>query len=850
MQRDNFIKLDPASGQLPVKPLALEAFLATVLPEHGQFATFWSGTKKHYWAGSHEELAALITGAGSRTDNYFAVASFRTSQNRKAINVASVKAFFIDIDAGKEKLAKHGPDKVYADRDAAFVALQQFVEDTALLPTLVVSSGEGLHVYFALDVAITAEIWHPIAKRLQACCLARALKVDVGVTTDAARILRAPGTLHKNGRRVEVLDLPWTRGPYTLEELSDAIGPDETPPRRPSGAAARQAPRPYLPETPEFVGLMQRALVAIPAEVGKGCDRHVWMRVCFGTLATRWSCATDLIRTWSESGGDDFDDHEFEALVNSEKGEPTEGEVTPFSVFKTATEFGWQEDWPSLTREDRVAATYNIQEVWPEPEPIAVPLPQVKPLKTNLLPECMRAYVDDQTELMQTPPDFLAVSLMVCFAATIGNRIAIAPKSLDTSWLVVPALWGGLIGRPGVLKSPSVSRATSFVDLLEKQMVKSFDQQLQKYKMDKMAYAIWEAKAKKDLGAGNSITPMQEPEEPKPERLLINDSTFQKLTDVLLASPCGVLVCRDELTGLLESLRAQGQEQARAGYLEAWNGLGSYRVDRVGRGSFVIPRMFLCMLGGIQPGKLEPYIVGATQGGAQDDGLLQRFQLLVWPEMPETWTNVDRTPDWDAADAVNETFKYLRTLDPVQVGAEVDPTDSRPAFLQLAPDAQQAFDQWREKLEIKLRSGDLRPALEAHLSKYRSLIPALALVIHLADRGTGPVTISALVKAIFLSDYLWSHARRVYACVTHAQAFSANSLAERIKAGKLKDGFTARSIQRHGWQHLSTAEDVRDALDWLVDAKWLRAVPKGSGSAGGKPTETYVINPKVKTEGG
>lgn len=848
MKRDNFIKLDPASGQLPVKPLALGAFLATVLPAQGQFATFWSKAKEHHWAGSHEELAALITGAGSRTDNYFAVACFKTRLSREGINVELIQVFSIDIDAGEQKLAKHGPKQVYADRDAAFIALQEFVEATGLLPTLVVSSGEGLHVYFALDVAIPVHIWKPIAKRLQALCLNRRLKIDTGVTTDQARVLRAPGTLHKNGRSVEVLDLPWTRGPYTLEEISDAIGPDDTPPRRPTGAAARQAPHPYLPESPEFVGLMQRALAATPAEVDKGCNRQVWMRVCFGALATRWSCATDLIRTWSESGGSDFDEDDFETLVNSEKGEPTEGEVTPFSVFTIAEEFGWQEDWRGLTSVDRVAAMYNLQEEWPEPEPIGAPLPQVKPLKTKLLPECMRAYVDDQTELMQTPPDFLAVSLMVCFAATIGNRIAIAPKSLDTSWLVVPALWGGLIGRPGVLKSPSVNRATSFVDLLEKEMVKSFEQKLQQHKLEKMAYAAWEAKAKKEMGAGRSVTPMPEPEEPKPERLLVNDSTFQKLTDVLLASPRGVLVCRDELTGLLESLRAQGQEQARAGYLEAWNGLGSYRVDRVGRGSFVIPRMFLCMLGGIQPGKLEPYIVSATQGGAGDDGLLQRFQLLVWPDMPETWTNVDRAPDWDAADAVDETFKYLRALDPVQVGAKVDVTDTRPAFLQLAPDAQAAFDQWREKLEIKLRSGDLRPALEAHLSKYRSLIPALALVIHLADRGTGPVTKAALVKAILLSDYLWSHARRVYACVTHAQAFSANSLAERIKAGKLKDGFTARSIQRHGWQHLSTAEDVRDALDWLVDAKWLRAVPKTSGNTGGKPTETYVINPKVKTE--
>jgi hypothetical protein len=30
-------------------------------------------------------------------------------------------------------------------------------------------------------------------------------------------------------------------------------------------------------------------------------------------------------------------------------------------------------------------------------------------------------------------------------------------------------------------------------------------------------------------------------------------------------------------------------------------------------------------------------------GGIGDDGLLQRLQLAVWPDIPATWTNVDRS---------------------------------------------------------------------------------------------------------------------------------------------------------------------------------------------------------------
>ena len=56
----------------------------------------------------------------------------------------------------------------------------------------------------------------------------------------------------------------------------------------------------------------------------------------------------------------------------------------------------------------------------------------------------------------------------------------------------------------------------------------------------------------------------------------------------------------------------------------------------------------------------------------------------------------------------------------------------------------------------------MSPALEGHVAKYRKLVPALALINHLADSGDGLVGIEALLKALAFSRYLESHARRVY----------------------------------------------------------------------------------------
>lgn len=59
---------------------------------------------------------------------------------------------------------------------------------------------------------------------------------------------------------------------------------------------------------------------------------------------------------------------------------------------------------------------------------------------------------------MQCPLDYPAVGALVALAAVVGNQIAIRPKRHD-DWSVVPNLFGAIVGRPGVLKSPALDQA-------------------------------------------------------------------------------------------------------------------------------------------------------------------------------------------------------------------------------------------------------------------------------------------------------------------------------------------------------------------------------------------------------
>jgi putative DNA primase/helicase len=98
----------------------------------------------------------------------------------------------------------------------------------------------------------------------------------------------------------------------------------------------------------------------------------------------------------------------------------------------------------------------SVAEDWPEPQPLPNVLPSVESLGLAMLPKAFARWVEDVSARMQAPPDYAAVGLMVALGTVVGRQIAIRPKATD-DWTVVANLWGGIVGRPGVLKTPLFS---------------------------------------------------------------------------------------------------------------------------------------------------------------------------------------------------------------------------------------------------------------------------------------------------------------------------------------------------------------------------------------------------------
>jgi hypothetical protein len=508
-------------------------------------------------------------------------------------------------------------------------------------------------------------------------------------------------------------------------------------------------------------------------------------------------------------------------------------------------------DQPSL--ENAPGANVEAQD-WPEPQPLPEGLPPVAAFDPSLLPDTLRPWAGDICERVQCAPDFVAAAIMAGLGSIIGRKVGIRPQA-RTDWTVTPNQWALVVGRPGVLKSPAMEAALSPIKRLAALATEAHQAEAKDYaravKLAKLKAEEGEKAARKLLARApktdvSHYLAGEEPEPPALRRYIAVDTNAASLGELHRQNPNGLLVHRDEMVSLLKSLDREDQAEARGFYLTGWNGDSSYTFDRIGRGlNLHIPAVCLSLLGSTQPGRIAEYLRHAVKGGAGDDGLIQRFGLLVWPDTGGNWRNVDRWPDGDARRAAFKVFEALDTFTPEAIGAQrdthVDGEPDGPPFLRFDAGGLGLFLEWRTDLETRLRGGDLHPAMESHLAKYRKLVPGLALVLHLASGGTGPVTERATLQALAWAEYLETHARRAYASVTMPEVGAAKAILARIRKGDLARTFSSRDVWRPGWAQLSDRLQVAEALGLLVELDWLAAAKTGTG---GRPGTVYAVNPR------
>ena len=83
--------------------------------------------------------------------------------------------------------------------------------------------------------------------------------------------------------------------------------------------------------------------------------------------------------------------------------------------------------------------------------------------------------------------------------------------------------------------------------------------------------------------------------------------------------------------------------------------------------------------------------------------MIQRFQVLVWPDTEAKWNYIDRAPDAAAERRAAEIFRTLVELDAAS-----------PMRFRFCSEAQKLFIEWLTELEVKVRGDELHLALVSH----------------------------------------------------------------------------------------------------------------------------------------
>ena len=485
---------------------------------------------------------------------------------------------------------------------------------------------------------------------------------------------------------------------------------------------------------------------------------------------------------------------------------------------------------------------------WADPIPFFSSLPEVIPLTLEMLPKDIRDHVFDVADRQQSPPDFVAVAAICALSSLLGNKVAIYPKQND-DWMVIPTQWGVIIGRPSAMKSPSLKEALKPLYDMDRVFKKEHEENKKKYDAERKLLDIESGIAKSAVkemikkGHNDREAALKKLDvmndgyaEPTRERIIVNDSTVEKLGEILNKNSNGVILIRDELSGFLSNMSKEEYQGDRAFYLECFDGNSSFTYDRIGRGTIDIKSCTLSMVGGIQPSKIYKLVCEAIRGTA-DDGLIQRLQLAVWPNDIGEWVWQDRMPNQEAY------IRYCRIFERFYA---LERSGDGPFGLRFSLTAQDLYIQWYTENRLLACDNEMGSAFESHLLKMPKTIASLALLFQLVfNESSTFVDDEAMAIALEWADYLSSHARRLYSVLS--SQWSRNAMLILSKKDNLSNPFTARDVGKKHWSGLSSIEDVQDALDSLIEYHYLKAEPYKNG---GRPSVRYHWNPKLEVNHG
>mgnify|MGYP000208045369 CR=1 FL=1 len=394
------------------------------------------------------------------------------------------------------------------------------------------------------------------------------------------------------------------------------------------------------------------------------------------------------------------------------------------------------------------------------------------------------------------------MAAVVAAASVIDDRFRLVVRP-SSDWFESARLWAVLIGMPSAGKSPTIRAATDPIKDLHRE-----------------AFAKWTA---------DSEGVKEEERTPMPA-IYTSDATTEALADRLRGNPRGMLMLTEEFSswiGSIDAYRDGAGSRNRGEWLQLYDG-GPHQVDRVKRGSFLVPNWSCSVLAACTPAGLREQMKRMP-----DDGLIHRFMPVMM-----------RAPaDRSEASARDALMQWSNLLRDTFSATTLDAPHQR---LRLSVGARMAFD---SEADLIRRSVDAvyetSPALASHLGKHPGMLARLSLVFHVIDRRQGDVIEGDTVEqaARFMRKVRKHAAVMFMGLLSSAPAFDlARALARSIVGDVGRPTSIGRDwMQQHCRAFRGASDpDRRLAVMALEDAGWLAPEPDSRAYGGWSASEWHI----------
>lgn len=436
----------------------------------------------HILHGSFDEHCSELLRLNQQGAGIFFTVNATDGQGRRGINITKIRAVFVDLDG----------------------APLEAIYDSPLVPHFIIQSSHGkYHAYWIVE-GLSLDQFTNIQK-----FLAKQFQGDNKVC-DLPRVMRLPGFHHRKSEPYLTHIIQENQHqPYSAEKFESAFKVNVN-------LVSQKEPRLGREHDPILKALQEKNMLRKPIPNKPGG----WEIIC----------------PWTSSHTThDFGTHYFEAHTN---GYANAG----FHCFHSHCKDKNIEHLKKWLTTDFPLVLDND---WTIPIPLPESLPVVAQFNEALLPNSLRSWILDIAERMQIPPDFSAAALFVILGSLIGRKLGIYPKQMD-NWIVVPNLWGAVIGRPSLLKSPAIAEVMKPLERLIIESREEHKTQQSYFEKQRMIVDAQKAAFKENLkqAAKKNTTQLEEMIDSYQEPLTINepilkrykteDSTVEMLGQILL----------------------------------------------------------------------------------------------------------------------------------------------------------------------------------------------------------------------------------------------------------------------------------------------------------------------------